>query len=106
MLSRIAAPNWSGPPEASCPSSKTITILLMMSVGKTGGNAVAGFQSSRINPEGLGVWDVGGGECQPIKITAPSDVTISNRGAPAPQCDPSGLVESAPDFLISYPSSL
>jgi len=41
ILSRIAAPNWSGPPEASWLSSKTMTIRLTTSVGRIGGNAAA-----------------------------------------------------------------
>src|SRR5436309_1129971 len=41
MLSRIAAPKLSGPPDASWPSSNTITILSTTVVAKIGGKAAA-----------------------------------------------------------------
>src|SRR5207253_9142922 len=108
MLSRIAAPNWSGPPEASVPSSNTITILVTTSVDVIGGNAAASStapQRRRIQAL-LAAATAPGGELQPTKWTVPSLVTTSNRGAPAPQCDPRGLPAMPPDFLMSYPSSL
>src|SRR5437764_296042 len=46
MLSRIAAPNESGPPDGSWPSSKTMRMRWTVLV--TGGNAVAGSQRSRV----------------------------------------------------------
>src|SRR5947208_10010932 len=94
MLSRSAAPNSSGPPEASCPSSKTIWILWTVPVIGTSAN-VGGLnpittpptpQRSLIHPWPT-VSMLGGGELQPTKKN-PSVVTTSNRGAPAPQCDP------------------
>src|SRR6266550_1615526 len=108
MLSRIAPPNWSGPPEGSVPSSNTMTILVTTSVGMIGGNAAASSaapQRRRIQAL-LAAATAPGGELQPTKWTLPSLVTTSNRGAPAPQCDPRGLAPAPPDFLMSYPSSV
>src|SRR5690349_8935607 len=98
MLSRTASPNWSGPPEASWPSSKTIwidfTVMPLMFTGPPpdGGNA------SRTPPEPQrsrnqplpAVCESGGGELQPMKYNVPSEVVTLNRGAPAPQCEPRG----------------
>src|SRR5207248_9011771 len=85
-----------------------ITILLTISAGKIGGNAAARpavFHRNRIHPVVLGCCVVGDGELQPRKWTAPSLGTTSNRGAPAPQCEPSGSV-LRPSSLMSEPSSV
>src|SRR5437588_3044329 len=91
MLSRIAAPKKSGP--VSVPSSNTMTILRTTSVGRIGGNdaaSAAAPQRRRIQAL-LAAVTMPGGELQPTKWTVPSLLTTSNRGAPAPQCDPLGL---------------
>src|SRR6185437_3503541 len=78
------------------------------SVGVIGGNAAASSpapQRRRTQPV-LDPSTTAGGELQPMKWTLPSLVTTSNRGAPAPQCDPRGLSPLPPDFLMSYPSSV
>src|SRR4051812_20189551 len=97
MLSRMAAPKKSGP--ASCPSSKTIWILVTvpvtahepLGVPQLDEKPISGTllpQRSLIHPcPGTSV--VGGGELQPMK-NEPTVVSTSNRGAPAPQCDPNG----------------
>src|SRR5437870_13186087 len=105
MLSRIAAPNWSGPPEASVPSSNTITILVTTSVDVIGGNAAASSTAPqrRRNQALLAAATAPGGVLQPTKWTVPPLVTTSNLGAPAPLCDPRGHPEMPPDSPMSYP---
>src|SRR2546426_947648 len=108
MLSRIAPPNSSGPPNASCASSKTIWILLTVPVIGTSAN-VGGLnpitvpatpQRSLIHPFPR-ISVSGGGELQPRKKN-PVVVRMLNRGAPAPQCDPSALpLVPGPNFLMS-----
>src|SRR3989442_15782194 len=81
MLSRIAAPKTSGPPNASCASSKTIWILLtvpvtgtkekfagqvMVGVGATQNATRGGPQLSLIHPSPRSSAS-GGGELQPRK---------------------------------------
>src|SRR5439155_18229494 len=115
MLSRIAAPNSSGPPNASCASSKTIWILLtvpvtgtrekligqvMVGVGATQYASRGGPQLSLIHTSPRSSAS-GGGELQPRKKN-PVVVRMLNRGAPAPQCDPCGPVcIPRPNFLMS-----
>src|SRR5437588_10959821 len=101
MLSRIAAPNWSGPPSESVPSSKTMTILwIVPEIGPSTNDelyATTGLQRSLVHPSPT-IWLVGTGELQPTKKMSVV-VTMSNRGAPAPQCDPAKL--ALPSFLMS-----
>src|SRR2546430_177750 len=107
MLSRTARPNESGPPEASWPSSKMMVIDLTTSVGRIGGNAAArraAFHRSRVQPV-LAAVTSPGGELHPRKWFTPSIVATLNRGAPAPQCDPTGSAVGG-GFRMSYPSSL
>src|SRR5213596_1215214 len=120
MLSRIAAPKASGPPNASCASSKTIWILLtapvtgtreklagqvMVGVGATqtarrGGVPLVLPQRSLIHPSPR-ISESGGGELHPRKKN-PVVVRMLNRGAPAPQCDPNmPACVPGPYFLMS-----
>ena len=57
--------------------------------GMIGGNAAAGDHAIRVQPM-PSTCDTGGGEAQPMKCV-PKLVTTLKRGAPAPQCEPSGL---------------
>src|SRR3954452_19985724 len=104
MLSRTAAPNWSGPPDGSWPSSKTIVIRSTTAfMGIPAARSVAAPQVRRVQPVVLTTWTVGGGELHPIK-TNPGPVGVVkltlNRGAPAPQCEPKGD-PLPPSFLMS-----